>query len=181
MLNLERAIQDWRTQLSRCSIVRPEQLDEMEAHLRDEIKALLEANNLTPEEAFLVAEHRFGSAQELKREYWKAFPLLHSGLLFSSLIAVLYFAWALKVMFFWEESPYWYHPSSLLAGLSDWISSVKFFADDFMGTRSIILTAGVAWIAFAISVIMTWFSWNSWREAHVPRTQTGRTYVRLKF
>jgi hypothetical protein len=52
--DLNRAIQQWRAGLADSPAFRAENLDELESHLHDSIRAL-EAHGLSVEEAFLIA------------------------------------------------------------------------------------------------------------------------------
>lgn len=68
--DLNRAIQSWREGLAQAPAIRSENLEELEAHLRDAV-ALLEARGLSPDEAFLVAVRRLGASCALELEYGK--------------------------------------------------------------------------------------------------------------
>jgi len=67
---LNTAIQRWRDHLSQSPCFRPENLHELEAHLRDAVAALRGAT-LSEEEAFLVATRRLGGAPALEPEFAK--------------------------------------------------------------------------------------------------------------
>jgi hypothetical protein len=64
------AIQRWREALAQSPAFRSENLDELEAHLRDSI-AKLEGGGLSAEEAFLVASRRIGRDGALAVEFGK--------------------------------------------------------------------------------------------------------------
>jgi hypothetical protein len=64
------AIGRWREGLSGSSAFRPDDLEELESHVRDSI-ASLEAAGLSTREAFWVATNRVGTADALDREYGK--------------------------------------------------------------------------------------------------------------
>jgi hypothetical protein len=68
--HLNTAIQRWREQLSQSPHFRPENLDELETHLRDSVAAF-QAKALSEEEAFLVATRRLGGAPALEPEFAK--------------------------------------------------------------------------------------------------------------
>jgi len=68
--DLNRAIQRWRDQLSQSPHFRPENLEELEAHLRDSAAAVQRAG-LSEEEAFLVAARRLGGGPVLEPEFAK--------------------------------------------------------------------------------------------------------------
>ena len=68
--DLNRQIQQWRENLGRSPAFRPENLNELEAHLRDSI-GWLQARGLTADEAFLVATRRVGPDGALAAEFGK--------------------------------------------------------------------------------------------------------------
>jgi hypothetical protein len=68
MEHLEIRIAEWRTYVARDVAVDGRDLDELEAHLRDQI-ADLDAAGLTTDEAFLVAVKRMGDLDTLAREF----------------------------------------------------------------------------------------------------------------
>jgi hypothetical protein len=69
--DLSEAARQWRKGLESSPAFRPENLDELEAHLRDSATAL-QSGGLTPPEAFLIAARRLGGRAELGREFGKA-------------------------------------------------------------------------------------------------------------
>ena len=79
---LEAQIARWRTWLRRQPALRPEDVDELEGHLRDQIAALLEAG-LAGDEAFLVAVKRMGRLDAVSREFARE----HSDRLWKQLVA----------------------------------------------------------------------------------------------
>lgn len=68
--DLNTAIQRWREHLSQSPQFRPENLEELEIHLRDSVAALQD-KALSEEEAFLVATRRLGGAPALEPEFAK--------------------------------------------------------------------------------------------------------------
>jgi hypothetical protein len=68
--DLNDAIRHWRDQLSQSPNFRPENLDELEAHLRDSVAAF-QGSALSQEDAFLVARRRLGGAPALEPEFAK--------------------------------------------------------------------------------------------------------------
>jgi hypothetical protein len=68
--DLNPAIQRWREHLSQSPQFRPENLEELEMHLRDSVAAL-QGKGLSEEEAFLVATRRIGGAPALAPEFAK--------------------------------------------------------------------------------------------------------------
>lgn len=61
-------IDQWRGYVQRHPAIRPDDVDELEAHLRDQIDDLQSAG-LTEDEAFLIAVGRVGQLDEVSREY----------------------------------------------------------------------------------------------------------------
>jgi hypothetical protein len=79
--SLELEIAEWRSFVERAPAVNGRDLDELEAHLRDQI-ADLNAAGLADDEAFLIAVKRIGGIDELSREFARE----HSGRLWRQLI-----------------------------------------------------------------------------------------------
>jgi hypothetical protein len=78
---LEAQITEWRVFLTERPGVDRQDVEELEAHLRDQI-AELDAAGLTADEAFLVAVRRMGSLDELSLEFARE----HSGRLWRQLL-----------------------------------------------------------------------------------------------
>jgi hypothetical protein len=78
---LEEQIAQWREYLRRRQAFHGSDVEELEGHLRDQLKALTEAG-LAGEEAFLVAVKRMGSLDALSREFARA----HSDRLWKQLV-----------------------------------------------------------------------------------------------
>src|SRR5690349_5892669 len=70
MFDLERAIADWRQQMFAAGVKKAEILNELEAHLRDDLKRQVQSG-LSPEEAFGVAVQRIGQSDSLAIEFEK--------------------------------------------------------------------------------------------------------------
>ena len=68
--NLNRALQNWRDELSQSPVFGGENMDELESHLRDSV-ALLQTTGLSAEEAFTIAVRRIGKEDSLENEYGK--------------------------------------------------------------------------------------------------------------
>ncbi|MBM3883887.1 MAG: hypothetical protein FJ387_29985 [Verrucomicrobia bacterium] len=68
--DLNRAIRHWRGQLGQSPAYRAENLEELEAHLRDSVSGLM-GKGLTEEEVFLVATRRIGASGALEPEFAK--------------------------------------------------------------------------------------------------------------
>jgi len=78
---LEEQIAQWRAYLRRRQALHGSDVEELEGHLRDQLKALTEAG-LAGDEAFLVAVKRMGSLDALSREFARA----HSERLWKQLV-----------------------------------------------------------------------------------------------
>jgi hypothetical protein len=78
---LEAEIAEWRAFVARRPAVAGRDVDELEAHLRDQI-ADLSAVGLAADEAFLVAVKRMGRLDDVSREY----AVEHSGRLWKQLV-----------------------------------------------------------------------------------------------
>ena len=81
MERLESEIAEWRAFVGQGPAVDGRDVDELEAHLRDQI-ADLAAAGLADDEAFLIAVKRMGSLDELSREFARE----HSGRLWRQLV-----------------------------------------------------------------------------------------------
>jgi hypothetical protein len=80
-VGVESQIAEWRSYLSKAPALDGRDIDELEAHLRDQI-AELNAASLTADEAFLVAVKRMGDVDTLSREFARE----HSGRLWKQLV-----------------------------------------------------------------------------------------------
>ena len=80
--DLESRVAEWRAYLSRRAALRTDDVDELEAHLRDQIDGLVQ-RGLSSDEAFLIGVGRIGRIDELAREY----ATEHSDRLWKQLIA----------------------------------------------------------------------------------------------
>jgi hypothetical protein len=81
MDGVEPQIAEWRAYVAKAPAVNGRDVDELEAHLRDQI-AELDAAGLTADEAFLVAVKRMGDLDTLSREFARE----HSGRLWKQLV-----------------------------------------------------------------------------------------------
>jgi hypothetical protein len=70
MFDLERQIQQWRQSLTEALGNRPEALEELENHLRDEVQRQMQTGQ-SPEQAWALALQRLGSPQQLASEFHK--------------------------------------------------------------------------------------------------------------
>jgi hypothetical protein len=78
---VESQIAEWRAYVAKAPAVNGRDVDELEAHLRDQI-AELDAASLSADEAFLVAVKRMGALDTLSREFARE----HSGRLWKQLV-----------------------------------------------------------------------------------------------
>ena len=81
MDGVESQIAEWRAYVVKAPAVNGRDVEELEAHLRDQI-AELDAAGLTADEAFLVAVKRMGDLDTLSREFARE----HSGRLWKQLV-----------------------------------------------------------------------------------------------
>jgi hypothetical protein len=81
MERIEAEIGEWRAFIERSPAVDNGDVDELEAHLRDQMSDLTSVG-LAPDEAFLIAVKRMGSLSELSREFAQE----HSGRLWRQLV-----------------------------------------------------------------------------------------------
>ena len=81
MESIEAEIGEWRAFIERSPAVGNGDIDELEAHLRDQMSDLTSVG-LAPDEAFLIAVKRMGSLSELSREFAQE----HSGRLWRQLV-----------------------------------------------------------------------------------------------
>jgi hypothetical protein len=81
MDGVESQIAEWRAYVAKAPALDGRDVDELEAHLRDQI-AELDAAGLTADEAFLVAVKRMGDLDTLSREFARE----HSGRLWKQLV-----------------------------------------------------------------------------------------------
>jgi hypothetical protein len=81
MDGVEAQIAEWRAYVAKAPAVNGRDVDELDAHLRDQI-AELDAAGLTADEAFLVAVKRMGDLDSLSREFARE----HRGRLWKQLV-----------------------------------------------------------------------------------------------
>ncbi len=81
MGGVEPQIAEWRAYVAKAPTVAGRDVDELEAHLRDQMAELVEAG-LTADEAFLVSVKRMGDLDTLSREFARE----HSGRLWKQLV-----------------------------------------------------------------------------------------------
>src|SRR3954451_7433740 len=81
MDGVESQIAEWRAYVAKAPAVNGRDVDELDAHLRDQI-AELDAAGLTGDEAFLVAVKRMGDLDSLSREFARE----HRGRLWKQLV-----------------------------------------------------------------------------------------------
>ena len=78
MFELVEAIPKWREQMAAEGLNRAGVLDELEAHLRDDIEQRMRAG-LAEEEAFTAATRAMGDAEALQSEFEKVLEQLAAG------------------------------------------------------------------------------------------------------
>src|SRR5262245_1329996 len=66
--DLNDAFRLWREQLSQSPHFRPENLDELESHLRDSV-SVLQSKGLSADEAFMIGTHRVGKEAALEEQF----------------------------------------------------------------------------------------------------------------
>jgi hypothetical protein len=71
MFNLEKAIVEWRRQMSAGGIKTPVPLIELESHLRDDVERQMRLG-LSEQQAFEISARRIGQANKLEAEFKKA-------------------------------------------------------------------------------------------------------------
>ena len=70
MFDMNKALQQWRNDLTKAESCETADVDEMHSHLIDQIEALI-ASGLSQEESFWIATHRLGDNSCLQREFAK--------------------------------------------------------------------------------------------------------------
>ncbi len=99
--DLSAAILNWQDQLKRSPQFRDENLAELESHLRDAVERL-QGQELSEEEAFMIATHRIGSVEQLETEYEKInrnpMNKIAHGLVLVFFSIACWFLWALLTM-----------------------------------------------------------------------------------
>src|SRR5690606_34421412 len=68
--DLNKALRDWLNRFCESPQFKPEDVKELESHVRDSMSQL-ENKGLSPEESFMVATHRVGSPEKLEPEFGK--------------------------------------------------------------------------------------------------------------
>ena len=80
---MKQQIENWRNSLYASGSFESDELDELESHLLDEVEQL-NTDMLSAEEKLLVAQHRLGSSNQLRKAYqkkdWASFAQLSWGL-----------------------------------------------------------------------------------------------------
>lgn len=68
MFELNKAIKNWRNELSNEEAMTGEGVEELESHLYEQVDSLI-TTGLSEEEAFMVATHRIGQKEEISQEF----------------------------------------------------------------------------------------------------------------
>jgi len=155
MFNLEQSIAEWRQRMLAAGIKSPVPLEELEAHLRDEIERQMESG-LDEQAAFGSAVREIGHAGELKSEFkkiggMKDFPKLSQWSLFWTGVSLL----ALTVI---ED---WFMPLilSLVKASGFYSGALVFFS---YPSRAVWLPDFVMFAAFTISGLVIGFGrWHT--------------------
>jgi hypothetical protein len=71
MFNLEQAISEWRQEMLAAGIKTPVPLEELEAHLREDIEQQMKSS-LDAQAAFEISIRQIGQPERLKREFRKS-------------------------------------------------------------------------------------------------------------
>jgi hypothetical protein len=111
MPDLEQQISNWRSQMLAAGIHSPVPLDELEAHLRDNLTKQMESG-LPGEEAFKKAVSELGNARNLKVEFskiegFKRF-FLWDNPWHLNLVAVFYLYWSSRAWYLFVLQPHFY-------------------------------------------------------------------------
>jgi hypothetical protein len=128
MFDLERAIAEWREQLSSDGISSPEVLDELESHLRDDIEQQMRSG-LSPRQTFNAAVQRLGRRDALKTEFKRISGRTEVLEKLMSLVSVI------------------------LAAFIVWMSGFTFLQMELSPSEQVVAYAGVA---FTLLVAGTW-------------------------
>jgi len=176
--DLNRALREWRVQLTDSSSMTRENLDELEAHLRDSVTRLRKAG-LSEEEAWLIAQKRFGQANVLGEEFEKMqSPTRRRGLSEKRFIGALLgiFALLTAVLFYFDP------PTDFM----DWVDAVSrphWFRDHLFERYGLVLpsvhdckTACMAVFAFLAGVAVYMLVRNKKTNYRTPcKAQTHST------
>lgn len=145
MFDLNGAIAKWRMKVAAGGTCGKSDLDELEAHLREEIENLT-PSGLSQEEAFLVAKHRLGHPASLAREFAKINPLAvwSHRTLWIGLGLILYFLvahFALTGWIYGHSTPddfdvFWHVRLEVLIGVSHLVLLGVVFLSLYRGARA---------------------------------------------
>ena len=144
--DLTAAIQQWRDNLVASHACTPDDLDQLESHLRDSA-ATLQTRGLSLPEAFWVAKSRLGTNEELSCEFAK----VNAGQI-----------WLERVLWFLIGSVFLKAINALASGLSNAAAMVLYAftkSDRLLGPFTSILFAG-------LSVGLLWLVWRSGLDRH---------------
>jgi len=174
MFNLEQAIIEWRRQMLAAGIPAPIPLDELEAHLRDDIQRAVQGGD-SEEQAFCVGVERLGSPGTLKVEFAKSKPWWGDGCA-TGTERVLGVLWAvanvwpfyITVLYLFRgvyESVLAFSEGLFFVGLygAQLFGGLLLFRGSQLG-RSIIRTAAAALLGCCVLWILTGYGDVGWRE-----------------
>jgi hypothetical protein len=143
--DLNRAIQQWRDGLAQSSGIRVENLNELEAHLRDSV-SVLQARDLTAEESFLVATKRVGGSVALEKEF---------GKVNSQAIWIERALWALVIMQLWGAvESLGYSLAFFVAQLSNFRTT--FNSSEMGGWVGFVAIVGLPSIGVILLALLVW-------------------------
>lgn len=141
--DLNRSVQLWREELSRSASVRPDDIAELETHLRDSL-AGLQTKGLTEEEAFIIATKRLGQPVELGAEFGK---VNLKEVWFDRLVWVVAGSIALDIVYTSLRAvPQIFE--SVSTGVMTWFGAGGLSGDDF-----------VSWCCWILGLAMTLGGW----------------------
>jgi len=135
MSELNKRIEQWRTDLTTSETLGNSDIHELETHLREEIEKLT-TSSLSDDEAFVVASRRLGNKPALEAEFAKAHPhrrLAHRLCWMVAGILAYYFVTRLSL-------------------IASWISACSGYVAGVRNIWCLTALSGVAWVAIWIAI-----------------------------
>ncbi|HEV2330672.1 MAG TPA: hypothetical protein VGY56_17970 [Verrucomicrobiae bacterium] len=175
MFDLEKSVAEWRRQMLAAGIKAPVPLDELEAHLRDEIVWQMRSG-IDEQRAFEAAISQIGNGAELKKEFAKNKGLLRfSSALIERILGALWLVYCCRTLFLMVR----FHTVNFRTGLlmlvlyvAGLYGSILLIRGAPMG-RKIIRTIAVGFAVISLFVIVVdsiAFSDNIHLRLHTLRT-----------